>query len=76
MSQALGAQEMHGDLDVTRPTLDAKGRPRVHTMSDREIAEENLIILRATQDLVEQFFADFSSGKMGGAMGMLGKLMG
>lgn len=62
------------DVEVISET-DGKGRPLIRNMSDREIAEENLAILRATQDMVEQFFADFSSGKMGGAMGMLGKLM-
>lgn len=70
---------MHGedivDVEAVDDTTDNKGRPLVRTMSDREIAEENLIILRATQDMIEQFFADFASGKMGGAMGMLGKLM-
>lgn len=54
---------------------DEKGRPIVGNMSDREIAEETLVIMRATQDLVEKFFNDFSSGKMGGMMGMMGKLL-
>lgn len=54
---------------------DAKGRPAIMHLSDREILEEQLAILRATQDLVEQFFSDFSSGKMGGMMGTLGKMM-
>lgn len=56
-------------------TLDSKGRVRPDLMSDSDKLTEMLAIARATQDLVEKFFNDFASGKMGGMMGMMGKLM-
>lgn len=55
--------------------VDEKGRPLIANMTDSEKLSEILAIGRSTQDLVEKFFNDFSSGKMGGMMGMLGKFM-
>lgn len=68
--------ELTDEQTATLSRFDEKGRPSVQDMTDRALAEETLVILRATQDLVEKFFNDFSSGKMGGMMGMFGKLMG
>jgi hypothetical protein len=56
--------------------VDDKGRTALSLMTDAEKITELLAIGRATQDLVERFVEDFSSGKMGGMLGMMGKLMG
>lgn len=59
------------DAPVYAP--DDKGRPHVKSMTDRELLEENTVILRATQDLVEKFISDFAKNP---ALGMLGKMFG
>lgn len=51
---------------------DDKGRPNVKGMTDRELAEETVVILRATQDLVERFMADLPNNPL---FGMLSKFM-
>lgn len=56
-------------------TVDDKGRPAINEMTLDEKLDEILAINRATQDLVMKFFDDFASGKMGGMMGMMGKLL-
>lgn len=56
-------------------TVDEKGRPAINEMTLDEKLDEVLAINRATQDLVMKFFDDFASGKMGGMMGMMGKLL-
>lgn len=48
-------------------------RMPVKEMTDREIAEETLITLRATQDLVEGFITNFSRNPM---FGTLSKMLG
>ena len=63
------------DGEDARFLPDEKGRKKIEIMTDREIIEEQLAISRATQDLVEKFFNDFASGKMGGMMGMMGKFL-
>ena len=52
---------------------DEQGRPNIKGMTDREIAEETLATMRATQDLVTKFIADFAKNPM---FGMLGKMLG
>lgn len=54
--------------------LDTKGRVPVQAMSDRELAEETVVILRATQDLVEGFFEQMADPKSG--MGKMMKMLG
>lgn len=43
-------------------------RKPVKHMTDREIAEETLITLRATQNLVENFITNFASNPMFGTL--------
>lgn len=54
-------------------TLDNRGRKPIAEMTDREIAEETLATMRATQDMVTKFINDFSKSPM---FGMLGKMLG
>lgn len=58
-----------------REMLIAQAIP-VRYMSDREIAEEQLVILRETQKLVTAFMNDMGNGKMGQIMGVFGAMMG
>lgn len=57
---------------------DEKGRLPLETMTPEEMARESLAIARATQDLVEKFFADLMSGQLSlpGPLGMFAKMMG
>lgn len=52
---------------------DHKGRPKVDTMTDRELAEETVKLLRSTQDTVQAFIESMASNPM---LGMLMKRMG
>lgn len=67
--------EINEDNSMATP-IDDKGRILPAYLSQEEKLDEVLAIARATQDLVERFLNDFMSGKIGGPMGMLGKLMG
>jgi hypothetical protein len=69
------AQELDRAMEV--PLRDAKGRLRLSEMSERDMAEETLAIARATQDMVEKFFEDLTTGKLNlpGPLGMLSKFM-
>lgn len=62
-------------MPVTR-IEDSKGRMNIPAMTTDEKLDEVLAIARATQDLVEKFMDDLSTGKLGGMMGMMGRLMG
>jgi archaellum component FlaC len=55
-------------------TYDEKRRRTISEMSTREIQEEQLAILRATQDLVENFFNQMADPKSG--MGKMMKMFG
>ena len=55
-----------------RPT-DAKDRTIVYEMTEREMLEETVLMMRETQDIVKAFIADFSNNPM---LGMFGKMMG
>lgn len=48
-------------------------RKPIVDMTDREIAEETLATMRATQDLVTKFLADFARNPM---FGTLSKMLG
>jgi hypothetical protein len=57
----------HPDVRVT----DDKGRPSVKSMTDRELLEEGVATMRATQDLVEGFMGDFAKNPMLKTMGKM-----
>lgn len=60
-------------MSVTIPSVPASDRKPITEMTDREIAEETLATMRATQDMVTKFIADFSNSPM---FGMIGKMFG
>lgn len=50
--------------------IDSKGRPLPHTMSDRAMAEETLILLRAFGDILQSVGSNPIAGAMLGNMGL------
>lgn len=66
-------RDSNGMITTGKAVTTDSGRKPVSVMTDREIAEETLATMRATQDLVTKFLADFARNPM---FGTLSKMLG